>query len=107
MARRVKKWRAIGQWLKKGRKGAGLTLSELASRTRVSTSALARFESDRAVPSFDDVCVIAQQLGGPFTLLRDGLRATRRAMPDQHRPVTGVGQRREPSRRTRGKGWRL
>lgn len=76
MARRTRKWRPIGQWLKTGRKNAGLTLSELASRTRVSTSALARFESDRAVPSFDDVCVIAQQLGWPLLYFATGRERT-------------------------------
>ncbi len=76
MARRTRKWQAIGQWLKTGRKDAGFTLFELASRTGISTSALARFESDRAVPSFDDVCVIARQLDRPLLYFAMGRERT-------------------------------
>ena len=76
MARRKRKWRPIGQWLRTARKDAGLTLTELGKLTSVSSSALGRFESDRAVPSFDDVCVIAQQLGWPLLYFATGHERT-------------------------------
>ena len=53
-----------------------MTLTELGRLTRVSSSALGRFESDRAVPSFDDVCLIAQQLGWPLLYFATGRERT-------------------------------
>jgi len=76
MARRKRKWRPIGNWLRAARKEAGLTLAELERLTNVSISALGRFESDRAVPSFDDVCLIAQQLGWPLLYFATGRERT-------------------------------
>jgi transcriptional regulator with XRE-family HTH domain len=66
MARRTKKWQPIGTRLKEARNDAGLTLSELADLTGISVASLSRFESDRAEPSFGDVCVIARELGWPL-----------------------------------------
>lgn len=86
MARRVRKWQPIGEWLKKARRDADLTLSELARLTGVSSSALARFESNRAVPSFADVCVIAQRLRWPLLYFATGRERTgndRRALAAQ------------------------
>ncbi len=51
-------------------------MSTLSSRTGISVSSLARFESDRAVPSFDDVCVIAKELGWPLLYFATGLERT-------------------------------
>ena len=76
MARRIKKWPKIGHWLKEARKDAGLTLEDLANRTGVSTSSLARFEGDRATPAFGDICVIAQQLGWPLLYFATGQERT-------------------------------
>jgi transcriptional regulator with XRE-family HTH domain len=76
MARRIKKWPKIGHWLKSARKDAGLTLQDLANRTGVSTSSLARFEADRATPAFGDICVIAQQLGWPLLYFATGQERT-------------------------------
>jgi transcriptional regulator with XRE-family HTH domain len=72
MARRTRKWQPIGQWLRTARKSAGLSLSALANRTGVSVRSLVRFESDEAIPSFGDVCVIAQQLGWPLLYFATG-----------------------------------
>lgn len=76
MARRTRKWQPIGRWLKAARKESGFTLGDLAARTSISTSSLARFESDRAVPSFGDVCAIAQQLGWPLLYFATGQERT-------------------------------
>jgi len=76
MARRTKNWVPVGKWLRTARKRAGLSLQLLAKRTGVSLSALARFESDRAVPSFGDVCAIAQELGWPLLYFATGLERT-------------------------------
>jgi transcriptional regulator with XRE-family HTH domain len=76
MARRRKKWKPIGQWLKNARKEAGWTLEDLAKRTGVSKSSLARFESNRAEPGFGDVCIIAQHLGCPLLYIASGHRQT-------------------------------
>jgi transcriptional regulator with XRE-family HTH domain len=51
-------------------------LSALAGRTGVSVSSLVRFESDRAVPSFGDVCIIAQRLGWPLLYFAVGAERT-------------------------------
>lgn len=51
-------------------------MSALSSRTGVSISSLTRFESDRAVPSFDDVCTIAKELGWPLLYFATGLERT-------------------------------
>lgn len=72
MARRKRRWRPIGQWLRVARKESRLTLKELERLTGISSSALGRFESDRAVPSIDDVCLISQQLGWPLLYLTTG-----------------------------------
>lgn len=76
MAKRARRWKPIGQWLKHARKQAGLTLGNLSRRTGVSTSSLARFESGRAEPAFGDVCVIAQQLGWPILYFATGHQRT-------------------------------
>ncbi len=76
MARRKRRWRPIGQWLRTARKGSLLTLAELAGLTGISSSALGRFESNRAIPSVDDVCVISQQLGWPLLYLTTGRERT-------------------------------
>jgi transcriptional regulator with XRE-family HTH domain len=73
MARWTRRWPPVGRWLRTARKSAGLSLSELASRTGVSLPSLARFESDRAIPSFGDVCIIAQQPGWPLLYFATGL----------------------------------
>jgi transcriptional regulator with XRE-family HTH domain len=73
MARRTRKWQPVGKWLRAARKSAGLSLSALAKRTGVSVRSLVRFESDEAIPSFDDVCVIAQQLGWPLLYFATGV----------------------------------
>ncbi|MGH9318784.1 MAG: helix-turn-helix domain-containing protein [Vicinamibacteria bacterium] len=72
MARRIRKWQPIGKWLRTARQTAGLSLAALSSRTGVSVSSLVRFESDRSVPSFADVCVIAQHLGWPLLYFAAG-----------------------------------
>ena len=51
-------------------------MSTLSSRTGVSISSLTRFESDRAIPSFGDVCAIAQELGWPLLYFATGLERT-------------------------------
>jgi len=76
MARRKRRWRPIGRWLRTARKASRLTLTELERLTGISSSALGRFEADRAVPSIDDVCVIAQQLGWPLLYLTTGRERT-------------------------------
>ena len=76
MARRSRKWQPIGKWLRNARKSAGLSVSTLSSRTGVSISSLTRFESDRAIPSFGDVCAIAQELGWPLLYFATGLERT-------------------------------
>jgi transcriptional regulator with XRE-family HTH domain len=72
MTKRKRRWRAIGQWLKTARKDAGLTFAELERVTGISSSSLVRFESDRAVPNFGDVCLIAQQLSWPLVYFATG-----------------------------------
>lgn len=76
MARRKRRWQSIAPWLKAARNEAGLTLSDLASRTGISAPSLSRFESNKAEPSFADVCVIAQQLGWPLIYFAVGLERT-------------------------------
>ena len=66
------KARRSGNGWRTARKDEGLTLQELAESTGVSKSSIARFESDRAVPGFGDVFVIARQLGWPLLYFATG-----------------------------------
>jgi transcriptional regulator with XRE-family HTH domain len=72
MTKRKRRWHPIGQWLRTARKDAGLTFAELERLTGVSSSSLVRFESNRAVPNFGDVCLIAQQLSWPLVYFATG-----------------------------------
>jgi len=76
MARRKRRWHPVGKWLRAARHGSELTLKELERLTGISSSALARFESDEAIPSVGDVCLIAQQLGWPLLYLTSGRERT-------------------------------
>lgn len=72
MTKRKRRWRSVGQWLRTARKDAGLTFAELERLTGISSSSLVRFESNRAVPNFGDVCLIAQQLSWPLVYFATG-----------------------------------
>lgn len=76
MTKRTRRWHPIGQWLKTARKDAGLTFAELERLTGISSSSLVRFESNRAVPNFGDVCHIAQQLSWPLVYFATGRERT-------------------------------
>lgn len=62
----------FGSRLQHARVSAGLTTSELALRTRISDSSLSRFESEKASPSFGDVCLIAEATGWPLLFFASG-----------------------------------
>lgn len=72
MARRTRRWHPIGRWLKAAREDAGLTQAELATLTGISAPSVSRFESNRAEPSFGDICVIAQHIGWPLLYFATG-----------------------------------
>jgi transcriptional regulator with XRE-family HTH domain len=70
--RRRTRWKPVGRWLKHARTQAGLTQNELAERTGISVPAISRFESNRAEPSFGDICLIAFKLGWPLLYFATG-----------------------------------
>lgn len=53
----------IGQRIRRARKAAGLSLRELAGRTGLSHTAIAKFESDELTPTSDRLLSLAQALG--------------------------------------------
>lgn len=70
--RRQRKGEPIGRRLRAVRQDLGFTLQESAQLTGIDASSLSRFELNRSQPSFDDVCLIAQQFGWPLLYFATG-----------------------------------